>query len=405
MGRVVNKLKHLVISLYKSFYFPYKEKKIRKKEKIIVLFVVNDLPTWKTERLYCSMLEHNRFSPIIGIAENQEELGLEKIAAKYCESSGYKIVHLESCRTLVQQTKADIIFYQKPYWDHYLKNHHFQHNRKALYAYAYYAFHTVEEEWTLNASFFQNCWQFYFENEICGNSARQKMDNKGKNIRVTGIPYMDELSQGKKLFSDPWNDTKKRKRIIYAPHHTIGSLHLNGINYSTFLEYAEFILQIAEKYSENTFWTFKPHPLLKSKLMTIWGKEQTDNYYERWSNLENGQYSSGKYVDLFMYSDAMIHDCGSFTIEYLYTGNPVMYLVKDNHHIDNLNKFAIDAFNCHYHGKGKEEIEQFVLDVISEKDPMKDCRNQFKEKFLQPPYGKTACQNIINAILGIEEFK
>ena len=96
----------------------------------------------------------------------------------------------------------------------------------------------------------------------------------------------------------------------------------------------------------------------------------------------------------------MIHDCGSFTIEYMYMNNPVMYLVRDDSHIDNMIPYAREAFDLHYKGKTREDIESFILDVIDEKDPLKEKRARFKEQNLIPPNGKTACENIIDSILG-----
>ena len=59
---------------------------------------------------------------------------------------------------------------------------------------------------------------------------------------------------------------------------------------------------------------------------------QNNKILSEWESLSNAQLETGKYVDLFMTSDAMIHDCGSFTIEYHYTLKPVMYLVKGEEH-------------------------------------------------------------------------
>ena len=96
----------------------------------------------------------------------------------------------------------------------------------------------------------------------------------------------------------------------------------------------------------------------------------------------------------------MIHDCASFTIEYLYTDKPVMYLLRDEHHEDNLIPYAKEAFDFHYKGRSQKDIESFILDVIDDVDPLKEKRAQFKDKNLLPPNGKTAWENIIDSILG-----
>ena len=81
---------------------------------------------------------------------------------------------------------------------------------------------------------------------------------------------------------------KREKRIIWAPHHTIPTAP-NLLEYSTFLDVAEIMLEIAEEYKEELQIAFKPHPFLLKKLYNIWGKEQTHAYYGKWAQLGNTQ--------------------------------------------------------------------------------------------------------------------
>lgn len=99
----------------------------------------------------------------------------------------------------------------------------------------------------------------------------------------------------------------------------------------------------------------------------LWGKEKTDRYYSEWECLPNAQLETGEYVDLFMTSDAMIHDCGSFTIEYHYTLKPVMYLVNGREHTKMMNAYAKEAYDLHYKGKNMKDIRSFIENVISER--------------------------------------
>ena len=101
----------------------------------------------------------------------------------------------------------------------------------------------------------------------------------------------------------------------------------------------------------------------------------------------------------------MIHDCSSFTIEYHYTQNPVMFLTRNTGAENSRNEFAQKAYNLHYIGTTNEQIEKFIKDVINGIDPLKMERTKFYKECLVPPYGKKACENIINAILGISEYK
>jgi hypothetical protein len=178
-----------------------------------------------------------------------------------------------------------------------------------------------------------------------------------------------------------------------------------GIEYSTFLDNADFMLDMAVKYRDQVQWAFKPHPILRGKLEKIWGRERTDAYYRKWQELENCQLENGAYQALFLYSDAMIHDCGSFTVEYHLTGKPVLYLVNGKNHQSNITRFSRQGYDLHYKAKTTAEIEQFIINVINDVDPLLSQRLKFRAENLIAPNGKTACENIIHAILGEEEYK
>ena len=90
----------------------------------------------------------------------------------------------------------------------------------------------------------------------------------------------------------------------------------------------------------------------------------------------------------------MIHDCSSFTMEYHYTHNPVMYLMRSDNHDANMNEFSKKAFRLHYMGRSAEDIERFVRDVIAGVDPMRTERDAFYRECLLPPGGRTATANI-----------
>jgi len=381
-----------------------KIKRIRKKERIRVLFVLTELGPWKTEILYLTMLKHPRFEPVLGVSTSPEDASFRKPLEQYLNQKKYEWKSING-RIISDEIQPDIIFYQKPYYSAYNEDIRYDRHWNALFCYVYYAFNSVELNFAFNVGLYNFAWQIYYENEMSAQSRRPLMKNKGKNIVVTGMPIQDMLLKPKSDFKDPWKPLGNLKRIIYAPHHTIGDIHFKGIEFSTFLSNAEAMLELAQKYQNRVQWAFKPHPLLYKNLVSVWGEERTEAYYQKWASLPNSQLELGRYESLFKYSDAMIHDCASFTIEYHYTLNPVLYLIKDDHHADCLNSFATKAFDLHYKATKIDEIEEFIQNVIQGKDPMRTEREQFYNDCLLPPNGKTACQNIINAILGEEEYK
>lgn len=375
-----------------------KIKRVRLQPKIKVSFVVHELASWKTEELYKKMMQHDRFNPSLLVSPSNDDKGGIKTIIEYFNKQGYKYSLLDSNRTVNEQCKCDIIFYQKPYNSVLPKKLFFLKNLDSLFCYVYYSFRNKKLLESQNAPIHGFIWQEYLENSSVQEELCEIMDNKAHNTYVTGLPVMDELVRSKALYNDPWkNCGDGKKRIIYAPHHSIKS-ELG--EWSTFFKYSSFMLEMAVKYKDKVQFAFKPHPLLYPRLCEAWGKEKADNYYSQWKEMENTQVETGPYMDLFKHSDAMIHDCGSFMIEYLYTQNPVLYLYLDKHHNDFLNKQSIEALEAHYEGWNKDDIELFIQNVIEGKDDMVEKRKLYYNKYLLPPNNKTACENIINAILG-----
>lgn len=377
---------------------------LRKKDIIKVLFILPNLPKWKTESLYKAMLAHPRFEPMIGVAVGTTDYPSEVInkittLESYLNEKHYPFIELSSSLDIKENAKPDIIFYQEAGGCGGLNNSlQFQNQMNCLFCYVSYGFNTVVFPFEYETPYQNHCWLWFVENETVKQIASSLMRNKGKNVVVTGFSQADDFLNNNIIDLCPWKSQEiKKKRIIWAPHHTIG-VSYDALHYGNFLEIADFMVELAEKTKNDVQWAFKPHPVLKQKLQFVWGKEKTHSYYQKWANMENTQLELGPYVRLFKCSDAIIHDSGSFTVEYLYTHKPCMYIVNGQDH--SLNSFGQKAYDMYYKGHNREDIEQFVQNVIDDIDPRKEEREQFFKDYLLPPNGRTACENIIAAILG-----
>lgn len=391
----------LLMPFYQRLVIPYKVRKVRKKEIIDVLFVIHELGSWKTEGLYLKMKSHPRFNPTLLLVEEKSAKYEYNILKDYLDNKRYDYDVINLTNSFRKLYNPDIIFYQKPYLDVIDPKLFFHHNLDVLFCYMVYSFRNRILPEVRKYYFYNFVWQLYAENEIVIKELSPLLYTKGKNMVNTGLSFMDDLLLEKQHFNNPWKPTENnKKRIIYAPHHTIATYDSGFYKYATFLDYCDFMLEIAEKYKDKTQWAFKPHPLLKMKLIDVWGEKKTEAYYKKWENLENGQISEGEYMGLFKHSDAMIHDCGSFKLEYLYTGNPVMYLVKKDQEYDYPNWQTQEALRLHYKAMSPTDIENFIQNVINGKDDLKEERDSFVNNYLTPPNGKSACDNIIDAILG-----
>ena len=97
----------------------------------------------------------------------------------------------------------------------------------------------------------------------------------------------------------------------------------------------------------------------------------------------------------------MIHDSGSFTVDYLYFGKPVLY---DNPNIEEVkttaNELGKQAYDAHYRVKTLSDIKTFINDVVlGGNDTMIAARKNFFDTYLRPKDGKTASQFIYDDIV------
>ena len=376
--------------------------RIRKHPVIRFGFLLQELTQWKSESLYRAMLAHPRFEPILCISPSLGYPGAETALIDYCKEKGYDYFLLDPGKTIAQQIDIDLVVPEKPYQKEMHRLHQIDSNRQIPFVVIPYYMSTITEEWVVNQRLNLLCWRQFVDNESCREAWSKIHRLKGLNFAVTGLPVMDELLTPKESLPDVWPVTDGRVRIIYAPHHTIADKYWKGIGYSTFLDYCDEMLALRDKYKDRAYFVFKPHPSLRKRLIEIWGAEKTEAYYRSWEEPGVSHVEQGKYLALFKHSDAMIHDCGSFTVEYMYTGNPVMYLVRDDSHADNMVPYAREAFDLHYKGKSVADIDRFIRDVIAGDDPLKEKRAAFKQQHLLPPNGRSACENIIHSILGDE---
>ncbi|SHG35703.1 CDP-Glycerol:Poly(glycerophosphate) glycerophosphotransferase [Flavobacterium fluvii] len=379
--------------------------KVRKKEKIKVAFFLIHESVWKYDLLFNLMLKHPRLEPIIFVCPAMDYgmknmlFEMDKTFESF-KSKGYDVIKTFDIGTgkyldVKKNYSPDIIFYTNPYSG--LQGHRFFIKRfpKTLTCYVPYAVMTTNYEFFYNLDFHNLVWKIFSETPIHKKIAVQKQRKKGRNHIVTGYPGFDQLLINKNP-KDVWeNKNPTLKKIIWAPHHSMTELN----KVSNFLEYYDLFLELADSYSDKLQIAFKPHPLLRVKLEkdSNWGKEKTDMYYNKWINLENGQFENAEYADLFLTSDALIHDCGSFMSEYLITGKPSLFMVRNESVMEDWSEFGIKAVSAHYQSRNKKQLIDFIEGVVlNEKDWMKEERNTFVQSILIPKNKLTASENILH---------
>ena len=387
---------------------------LRKKKVINVVFLPMTISMWKYQNLYELLKKDNRFnvyvflSPFANYDNNQRIKDLESMRS-YFKKRKVKYIdfELEKGQPIVDINSVvnpDIMFYTQPYETVVEEKHRYIHFIDKFLCYTPYSFIPRNTASTFNSTFENLAWKLFYQTELNKKMAQTVCKNKGKNVVVTGYLSSDEFLSP--MNKDVWKD-KGKKRIIWAPHFTITD-NIGFYKASYFLEMAELMKNIAIEYADKISIAFKPHPRLFSELChhSKWGKDKALKYYEFWKNNRNTQLETGDFIDLFKGSDAMIHDSGSFVVDYLYFNKPVLY---DNPNINGVkttaDEIGIKAYDCHYKVNTLSDIKRFIDDVVlNGNDNMEVTRKDFYNRYLKQIDGKTVSQaiyeNIVNSIWG-----
>lgn len=393
------------IAYYRKFLLPGIIREKSKKEQLTVVFLATNVPMWKHDGLFRLMQKHPRFRPIVISAmrpnESEGEWRIDQEQMKeFFSSCGFEFIRgfdFEVRKWVpLKSLNPDILFYTQPYTEIVVPEYYFYKHLNSLQCYVPYAFETIAEDWTYNCPYQNSAWKIFLPTGLHKTDARKRSGIKAVNSCVAGYPTADEYAAGGRK-SEVWKKTFLQcKKVIWAPHHSIFSGTAYGV--SSFLQYCDAMLGVAKKYSDKIVFAFKPHPALLTSLYLLWGKEKTDSYYAEWENMGNAFVQTGAYKDLFLQSDALIHDCGSFTVEYLYTQNPTMFLYREDRTAKE-SEFGRLALDVHYAGHSIQDIERFIEDVVlGGNDPKKELRKRFYNKYLLPPNGQSVAQNILDEI-------
>lgn len=379
--------------------------RIRKQNKIKVAFFISTAAKWKYEYLYRLMENDPHFEPsivIVPMLDHGKEFMLQEMLNTYTFFNDYSPIKTydENTSTYLDIKKEfipDVIFYSEPY--NFIGSEYFITNfyMDSLCCHVQYAFMTSSlYQDFFNRPFHNLLWAFFVETEFHKQYSKKYALNRASNVHVTGYPGCDIFLDKEYKPQNMWSKASQNQlKVIWAPHHTIDE----DYGSSNFLELYEVMLQIANDYKNNLFIVFKPHPNLKPRLYKneAWGKLKTDNYYNLWSQMENTLICTDHYADLFLTSDALIHDSSSFIVEYLYVNKPVLFVYKSQELLKEKNPFGLKALDVSYKAYSYNDLKNFVENVIIEgKDYKKMERELFINNYLIPPHGNFASKNIFN---------
>lgn len=381
-------------------------KDIRKKSRANVVFIASSMGMWRCDNIALKLGEDDRFNVLVAICSfitmSPEEKELEiNILASHFEGMAlnYAICREDGGFALLKERFApDVIFYPQPYSGIVVGTGDWSFNNDCLLAYVPYGLLMCQYEFTLHNEFLNSAWRHYLQYEPLREELGKVALNRAENVVVVGEVRGDELREAVK--NDPWKVVDKkqpiRKRIIWAPHFRMdrcGSLYRPDFEWM-----AEGMLELAREYEDDIQIAFKPHPVLRSALYKhpAWGKEKTDSYYEQWAAMPNTQLETGEYIDLFKTSDAIIHNCGSFTGEYLFVDKPCAFVTRDEAGIRRpFKEFGNRCLDCYEIVSDMAQIRRFIEDVVIKGiDSKKSVRKDVLETVLGRVNGRSVAENI-----------
>lgn len=382
---------------------------IKGKEKIKVVFLVIHKSIWKAGPLFQKMLNDPLFDPVILVcpytAYGEKRMWSDmEVCLEYFQEKKYPLISSYNTKDkrwlTLQEINTDIVFFTNP---HQLTLKQYYEDAYLNYLSCYVPYYSdiasaYDFQSTYNQKFHNAVWLILYGDKHSVENAQKYCMSRGVNCKYFGSLFLEDF------FSDSisykgWKHADK-KRIVYAPHQSI--IKENNLHLSTFLHVADFMVDLAKKYEDIIEWSFKPHPILKSKLYKHpeWGKERTDNYYSFWGLSSNSHINEGEYIGLFKSADAIIHDCGSFILEALLSEKPCAYLhFNGEDQLSAINQYGLDLIRCHYIVSELYMLERFVVDVVSGDLAIKSDHKYFLENQIYPFYKENKPSDIILAEL------
>jgi hypothetical protein len=286
---------------------------------------------------------------------------------------------------LLKSLAPDILFRQAP-WDVDIPEDYSLANLSfTRLVYTDYGLGICDGWGDYDTPFHNKAWLLTCANDDHRRQYAEHTHHNGLRAFVTGFPKFDKLlERGRAMSVWPLGGERRRYRIIWAPHHSVGPI---GLAFGTFPWVCADILAWAAR-DEKIEVVFKPHPMLIETNGGV-GKELFDAFMASWNALGNTSVQTGgDYAPLMSASDAMLTDGVSFLAEYPLFDKPLVWLDSGRH--AKLNPMGERAVEANYKVQTvAQAIAIFQRLRDRGDDPMKQRREAVRQ-YLMPFPGEAA---------------
>lgn len=205
----------------------------------------------------------------------------------------------------------------------------------------------------------------------------------GENAVVLGFPRFDVSSGVNGYKKDDITlayekKIRKRKVILWNTHHAFDGTQ---DNIGTFLDYRDSVFEYFRNH-KNAVLLWRPHPMLFGALLNhgVMTEKEIELLKNQLSNEDNIILDESRdYINSFCVSDGMLTDGGpSMALEYIATGKPIYYTVKQNGYVMPEDSVA----KCWYWINTPQDLPKHLDMFFRGEDPMKKERPLIAEKYI-----------------------
>ena len=388
--------------------------RIANNQPVRTVFFVFSTSMFPARPLFDAMMRDSRFMPTIVVVpdfrwpDRDPSMAMADCHRKllqYYPTASVKVAMMDESDSWTDETKnADIVCYPSPYdLSNFRYNPHWAVGRNFLPIYLSYSFSTSIHGYGVygrqNYAYF---WKVFTECEANAKDYAEHSILKGANAETVGYFKMDALATAK-----PWPRNGDRKRVLIAPHHSVEGGANDSLALSNFQRYADYFLALPEKHPELDF-VFRPHPFLFTVLANPakWGQAKVDDWIARMKAHPNVRWcDEGDYFPAFASCDAIVQDCGSYLAEWVYTGKPCCFMLKNPSDVDaKFTPLGQDILSHCYLAYDEPEIESFLRDVVEGgSDPKAAARDAFRKTVMvNYPHAADTALAAIRRALGMQ---
>lgn len=380
--------------------FPGKIAAIRAKtargERIRAVFLVTDPAVFPARPLFAALLRDHRFDARIAVfpeaawsddgAAEQVRRCEDALAREFPAAAFVRVRPGLDGDDPDVTAGADVVCYPRIYNTcHFRCNPRWSVRRPFLPIYANYGHPcTIFARPVLALANYAYQWRVFLESDNALALYREVSRIGGANGAVVGSLKMDTLAETAAR-AEAERPRDGRKCVLLAPHHSVAGGSNDILSLSNFLRLADFFADLPARFPDVDF-LFRPHPFLFPVLErpNFWGKARCEAWRARFLAHPNARWTDGgDPLRDFAASDAIVQDCASFLADWMFTGKPCCYVLRDEADVgrkfNEIGRQCLEWCNLAF---GEAEIAAFVRDVVlGGNDPKKAGREAFRRQF------------------------